>query len=149
MNTAGQSRIMISKILKSLLFLVILTATSSAKTFELTSVNQAKPFSLRIYCTAEGKAAFVQYNGQEDFIPLRLRKFTKSALTNTNKQPEGYYYEWEEFLNENVTGIYTITEHSGSVTEARYIRNKDGRRFNLAAANKDTSPDQVMEVHIG
>jgi hypothetical protein len=132
--------------LTTLLLSVLIAATTvSAKTFQLTSVNKAKPFSLHIYCTAEGKGAFTQYNGQKGFVPLRLKKFTASALINTSKQPEGYYYEWDELLNGKVTGNYGITEHSGRVTEAWYVRNKDGRRFKLAAANKDPSVDKVQK----
>ncbi len=134
-----------TKIVKVLLCFMILSSTVMGKTFHLTSVNQAKQFSLSIYCTPEGKGAFVQYAGQKSFMPLRLKKYVVSVLTNGNKQPEGYYYEWNEILDGNVTGSYAITEQSGRVTAAWYVRNKDGKRFTLQGTNKDASPDNVQK----
>lgn len=136
---------MIKKLLQLFFCLALLVATVKAQTFQLTSVNQAKPFTLRIYCTPEGKGAFVQYNGQKNFMPLRLKKFTTSVLTNSNKQPEGYHYEWEEILNGNVTGRYALTVQSGRVTDAWYMRNKDGRRFILTATNQNALPDSMQK----
>ncbi|PST83660.1 hypothetical protein C7T94_14090 [Pedobacter yulinensis] len=54
-------------------------------------------------------------------------------MTNTHKQREGFHYEWNEFLNGKITGIYGITEQAGKVTEAWYLRHKDRRRFNFTA----------------
>jgi hypothetical protein len=136
---------MTRKSLKLLLWFIMFTITVSAKTFHLISINQAKPFSLRINCTVEGKGAFVQYDGQHGFIPLRLKKTTVSALGNTNKQPGGYFYEWDEVLNGKITGSYAIIEHSGSVSKAWYVRNKDGRRFNLAAVNNGAMADHTQK----
>ncbi|MBS7565360.1 hypothetical protein KHS38_13190 [Mucilaginibacter sp. Bleaf8] len=123
----------------------MLAATVSAKTYQLSFAGQAMAFSLRIYCNTEGKGAFVRYNGQKDFMALRLRKFTTSVLTNTNKQPEGYYYEWNELLNGKVSGRYAVVEQSGKVTDAWYVRNKDGRRFNFTGVVNDASIDDVQK----
>jgi len=136
---------MLTKILNLLLFFMMLAGLANAKSFQLTSVNQAKPFNLRIYCTAEGKAALVQYKGQDGFMALSLRKFTTSMLTNTNKRPEGYYYEWNEVLAGKVTGSYGVTEQSGKITDAWYTRNKDGRRFKLTGFVKDASHDDIQK----
>jgi hypothetical protein len=133
------------KLFIALLYLSMLTVITNAKTFNLKSSDQTRSFSLSIYCTPEGKAAYVQYEGQKGFLSLRLKKFTRSALTNTNKHPEGYYYEWDEILNGKITGSYAITEHSGGVTEAWYFRNKDRLRFKLIAANKEASLSNVQK----
>ncbi len=136
---------MTTKRIEVLLYLLIFGFTASAKSFSLNSVNEAKPFGLHIYCTPEGKGALVQYNGQKGFIPLNLKKFTQSTLSNTNKQPEGYYYAWDEILNGKITGSYTITEHSGMVTDAWYVRNKDGRKFKLTTNGKDASLNGIQK----
>jgi len=133
------------KIIKLLLGAILFTLNVSAKTFRLTSTSSAKPFSLQINCTPEGKAAFVQYQGQQSFMPLRLKKFTKSVLTNSNQQPESYHYQWDELLNGQINGTYAITEHAGRITEASYVRNSDGKRFNLVAASKNATLDQRQQ----
>jgi hypothetical protein len=136
---------MAKKSLKLTLLFILLTATVTAKTFHLNSREATKPFGLRIYCTTEGKGAFVQYDGQQGFMPLRLKKFTVSKLTNSNKQPEGYYYEWDELVEGKVTGSYGIVEHSASVSEAWYVRKRDGKHFNLVTAGKDALSENVQK----
>lgn len=136
---------MAKKSFKLILLFILLTVTLNAKTFHLNSKETTKPFSLRIYSTTEGKGAFVQYDGRQGFLPLRLKKFTVSKLTNTNKQPEGYYYEWDELLDGKVTGSYGIIEHSASVSEAWYVRYRDGKRFNLVTAGKDALSENAQK----
>lgn len=58
------------KTINLLLYFIVLTVTVSAKTFQLSNVNEVTPFCLRIYCTEEGKAAIVLYDGQKGFLPL-------------------------------------------------------------------------------
>ncbi|MFD0793647.1 XAC2610-related protein [Mucilaginibacter litoreus] len=123
----------------------MITAMADAKSFELISVDQSKPFSLRIYCTNEGKAALAQYKGKAGYLALRLKKFTTSVLKNTKKQPEGYYYEWDELVEGKATGSYGVVEQSGKVTDAWYMRHKDGMRFKLAGASKEDSRDEIQK----
>ncbi|PJJ84429.1 XAC2610-related protein [Mucilaginibacter auburnensis] len=136
---------MFGKFFSAVVYFVALTAIANAKSFDLTSADQRKPFSLRIYCTDEGKAALVQYKGKTSYLALRLKKFTTSVLTNPNKQPEGYYYEWDELVNGKITGSYGLVEQSGRITEAWYMRNKDGRRFKLTGNAKNDSHDETQK----
>ncbi|WP_198171502.1 XAC2610-related protein [Mucilaginibacter aquatilis] len=111
------------------------------------SKNETKPFELSIHCSNDGKAAFVQYNKQAGYLALRLEKFTKSVLTNSNKQPEGYYYEWSELAGDKTTGTYGVVEQSGRVSSAWYLRGKDGKKFELLADQQtegDNEPQKLL-----
>lgn len=136
---------MMRKFFSAIVYLVTITTITNAKSFELISVDQRKPFNLRIYCTDEGKAALVQYKGKSAYLALRLKKFTTSMLTNTNKQPEGYYYEWDELVNGKIMGSYGVVEQSGRITDAWYVRNKDGRRFKLTGDAKNDLSDEIQK----
>jgi hypothetical protein len=71
---------MIGKIISAVFDFVRLTDITNAKSFELTSVDQRKPFSLDIYCSDDGKAAMVQYNGKTGYIALRLKSLQPACL---------------------------------------------------------------------
>ncbi|MCX3264853.1 hypothetical protein [Pedobacter agri] len=77
---------------------------------------------------------------------LNLRKFTTSVLTNTNHQPEGYYYQRDELLGKKVNGRYGIVEHSGKITTAWYTRISDGKQFNLTGTVKNAAIDQMQKL---
>ncbi|WP_129715459.1 hypothetical protein [Pedobacter sp. SYP-B3415] len=132
-----------TRFIQTLLLILISTAGGYAKTFHLTAASETRPFSLQISCTTEGKGAFVQYTGQRGFIPLRLTRFVRSVLKHSNGQPEGYHYTWAEVFNGKVTGTYVITEQSGKVADAWYLRKKDGRRFNLVGDPKNIASERV------
>lgn len=124
----------------------MLLSVGYAKTFKLMSKNETKPFGLSIHCSNDGKAAFVQYNKQAGYLALRLEKFTKSVLTNSNKQPEGYYYEWSELLGDKITGTYGVVEQSGRVTSAWYLRGKDGKKFELIAYQQTEADNELQKL---
>ncbi|QXV63802.1 hypothetical protein INP83_11865 [Mucilaginibacter sp. 21P] len=100
-----------------------------AQTCHLRSVNQTKPFGLQLYYGTDGKAAFVQYDGQTGIIPLKLIRVTKGPTE---------YYQWAEIVKAQKNGTYQLTVQQGKVSNAFYERARDKRRFDLAEVTPNT-----------
>ena len=117
---------MIKKLLP-ILVLTLLYYSATAQPFLLKSTTGNKPFSLDIYYGTEGKGAFVQYRGQEDIIPLRLKSHTskgKVGQTTTS-------YVWDEVIKGVVTGSYGVTQQADKLSGLWYKNNNSQKRFLL------------------
>ncbi|WP_343111814.1 XAC2610-related protein [Mucilaginibacter sp.] len=117
------------KIATLALSLTFITAIAKSQPFKLKSIGGNKPFALAIYAGTEGKGAFTQYEGQNGIIQLKISKYTQ----NTRRT----IYIWNEIIGGKVTGNYGLTEEKGSITQAWYLRNKDGKRFPLESTSDD------------
>lgn len=112
-----------------------------AQPFTLKSVNEPKPFRLQLYYGTAGKGALVQYRGQKEVLPLRLRSVVTDSSGRKDGQPDTHTYVWDELVNGKLNGSYGITEGLRSLSGAWYQRGKDGKRFDLALVEEDTSYD--------
>jgi len=115
------------KILSLVFF--IFTCRYHAQPFTLTSVDEAKEFSLKIYYGTHGKGAFVQYKGQKGIIPLQIKSFNVDKSGREDGQPDFTSYIWEEIIDGKINGTYYLTEGLRDLFDVKYIRKKDKRTF--------------------
>lgn len=115
------------KILSFVFF--IFTCRYHAQPFTLTSVDEAKEFSLKIYYGTHGKGAFVQYKGQKGIIPLQIKSFNVDKSGKEDGQPDFTSYIWEEIIDGKINGTYYFTEGLRDLFDVKYIRKKDKRTF--------------------
>lgn len=115
------------KILSFVFF--IFTCRYHAQPFTLTSVDEAKEFSLKIYYGTHGKGAFVQYKGQKGIIPLQIKSFNVDKSGREDGQPDFTSYIWEEIIDGKINGTYYLTEGLRDLFDVKYIRKKDKRTF--------------------
>jgi len=125
---------------------MLITHFTNAKSFLLSHTSKSNSFSLEINCLKDGQAAFAQYKSQKGYMILNLRKFTTSVLTNTNRQPEGYYYQWDELIGKTVNGRYGIVEQLGKITDAWYICIRDGKQYKLTGTVTNAAIDQTQKL---
>lgn len=124
-----------------LFFLLIIVAEAKAQSYSLKS-NTDKPFSLRLHTGAQGQGALVQYIGQKEIIPLRL----KSLKNNVVKKNSSTTFIWEEIYRGKVTGSYGLTKTADQISNIWYQRNKDGKRFVLSPAVKPEGSQEDDKV---
>jgi hypothetical protein len=116
------------------MMLAMLVTQASAQPFSLRS-TEGNAFSLTIYCSPDGKGAFVQYHSNEGIIPLRI----KSVVKHNNGQDDGLFkitYVWDEIVGGKVNGSYGLTQEPDKISGAWYKRKKDGKQFQLEKADQ-------------
>lgn len=114
-----------------------MTNITKAQPFTLKSVGETKTFQLQIYYSTQGKGAFVQYAGQKGIIPLRIRTYAVDSTERKSGQPDFTTYVWDEVINGKVTGSYGLVEGLRQISDAWYLRKKDGKRFPLQHIEKN------------
>ena len=113
------------------IFFSLLTAKGYAQPYILQSVGLSKPFSLEIYFGNQGKGAFLKYHGQNEIIALRIKNYKIDTAGRKDGQPDEETYVWDELVDGKVNGSYGLTHNINAVSNAYYIRKKDGKKFNL------------------
>jgi hypothetical protein len=120
--------------MKKIIFVMLLISMITcvkAQPFSLKSTNETKAFKLQIYYGAQGKGAFVQYAGQKGIIPLKIKSRSVDSTERKSGQADFTTYVWDEVINGKVTGSYGLTEGLRDLSDAWYLRKKDGKRFSL------------------
>ena len=114
--------------------LAMLISPTMAQPFLLKSTGGAA-FRVDIYCSADGKGAFVQYRNHQGIIPLKIKRVVKY-----NNEPDAGFnkatYVWNEIVGGKVSGSYSVTREADKITGAWYNREKDGKQFQLEKADQ-------------
>lgn len=133
------------RIFKILIIVTLfLIAKVNAQPFTLKSVDEAKPFSFKIYYGTKGKGAFVQYRGQKGIIPLKIKSYNVDKSGREDGQPDFTSYVWSEIVGGKINGTYYLTEGIRDLYDVKYIRKKDNRTFKFEE-DKDEKFDGVSK----
>ncbi|SIS33077.1 hypothetical protein SAMN05421639_102488 [Chryseobacterium shigense] len=115
--------------------MILYTAVLQAQPLTLKSIDATKEFRLKLYYGNAGKGAFVQYEGKQGIIPLRVKSYVLDTLQAKNNQPDRHYFVWEEMVNGKVHGTYQLLQMNNLIADASYIREQDRRHFLLELAD--------------
>lgn len=128
--------------------LIVIAGKSFAQPFRLQSIGLSKPFTLDLNFGNEGKGACLKYKGQTNMIALRIKSYQVDTSGRSSGQPDWITYIWDEMIAGKVNGQYGLTKSVNSVKNIWYLRQKDGRRFELQhLENKEDNGNSALIVH--
>jgi hypothetical protein len=136
------------RIIAIIMVLLMTYDRATAQPFLLTSVDEVKAFRLKIYYGTDGKGAFVQYQGHQEAVSLKLKNRAEQGSKKDNDMPLRVTYVWDELVGGKVTGSYGLTQDADKLSDVWYRRNKDGKHFRLASVANQPGSNKGVDKYL-